>query len=108
MLAAPKAQRTTAAAKPSSHGGPHAGRRWQFTAKRTAFSNRRSELHDATRCATVFVFSGQINAAQLVAPINDKADVDLRLFSKAELPEMLDAATQTCSSESTNHNGATT
>ena len=67
-----------------------------------------SELHDATRCATVFVFSGQINAAQLVAPINDKADVDLRLFSKAELPEMLDAATQTCSSESTNHNGATT
>ena len=58
-----------------------------------------SEIDGAARCSTVFVFSGQINATQLVACTSATANVGARMFSKAELPEMLNAATQTTTAE---------
>ena len=54
-------------------------------------------LDDATRGATVFVFSGYVDAAPIVAQINNRTGTAARLFSKSELPEMLKAAEETCS-----------
>ena len=58
-----------------------------------------SEIAGAARCSTVFVFSGHCNAAALVASTSATANIGAQIFNKSELPEMLDAATQTTTAE---------